>query len=758
MMWLEEVSKKPVASTNAPESLVQVAVAAPVRSLFTYAVPVDFAGKLVPGHLLEVPFGRGNRRGIMIGPGKTLQRPDVEMKAVSKLVEPDPVLSEAMIRTLLWAADYYLTPPGEMVFAALPPPFRRRGGSASQKRVWVVGLAPVTDLERIRELTNRAPLQADLVRVLEQAGEMDVSRLEQRFSGARQALRALEKKGLVRMRRKVKLRHPLTGEHPDASPVETLTADQQVSLDAITTALERRAYAAFLLHGVTGSGKTEVYLRAISHVVDRGQGAILLVPEISLTPQLVARVTAKFKSQVAVLHSGLGEGERLDEWRRLRLGQARVAVGARSAVFAPVQDPGIVVVDEEHDSSYKQSERLPYSGRDLAMVRAREEGAVVVLGTATPSVESFSHAERKRSTLLHMGERVHRRPLPEVEVVDLKKSLVDPVERQQTISPALASALAEVLDRKEQAILFLNRRGYSSFALCKDCGRSIRCENCSVALVYHRADQKLKCHYCGLNVPVPETCPSCESGRMQLFGLGTEKCEEEVRRRFPGAGVIRLDSDTTARRGKVHDLVSRFARGEADVLLGTQMVTKGHDVPGVTLVGVLLADLGLHLPDFRAMERTFQLLVQVAGRAGRGHKPGRVIIQTFLPEHESIVLATHHDFDTFVHKELARRQGLGYPPATRLLMVRVNHHAAEAASSLARQIAGMFRAASAGRVNVLGPVVSPLAKLRGRHRWQMLIKAPTVETLMLVARTVQQQIKVPAGAKILFDVDPQDML
>ncbi len=550
-----------------------------------------------------------------------------------------------MLRTLKWAADYYLTPPGEMTFAALPPRFRKKGAAPGHKAIQTACLERELEADQVEKISKRAPLQAKLLTTLRRETRVDVSSLAFLGSSVRQALHALEKKGLVSLCKETRRREPASPDLPLPDKVVSLNPQQAQALASLSGALDKNEYAAFLLHGVTGSGKTEVYLRAIDHALKLGKDAILLVPEISLTPQLLSRVTSRFGRLVAVLHSGLSQGERLDEWRRLQRHQARVAVGARSAVFAPVRKLGILVIDEEHDSSYKQSERLPYSGRDLAMVRALQEQACALLGTATPSVESYKNASTSRLKLISLPERVQQRALPQIEIVDLKKELPDPIERGHTVGSVLADALAKTLDRGEQAILFLNRRGYSSFALCKDCGQSIRCSNCSVALVHHRAEQRLKCHYCGLNIALPKICPSCDSGRIQMFGLGTQKCEEEVLRRFPGVRLIRLDSDSASRRGALHKMLSKFAKGEADVLIGTQMVTKGHDMPGVTLVGVLLADLSLHFPDFRAGERTFQLLVQVAGRAGRGDKPGRVVIQTLLPDHESIVLATRYDLE-----------------------------------------------------------------------------------------------------------------
>jgi primosomal protein N' (replication factor Y) len=392
------------------------------------------------------------------------------------------------------------------------------------------------------------------------------------------------------------------------------------------------------------------------------------------------------------------------------------------------------------------------------MVRAREEGAVVLLGTATPSVEAYAHARKGRSQLLRLKDRVQERAMPVIEVVDLKTCLPDPIERIHTLSPRLSECLAEVLDRGEQAILFLNRRGYSSFALCKNCGQSVKCVNCSVALVHHMKERALRCHYCGLAVPIPVDCEQCGKGRIRLFGLGTEKCEAEVRRRFPGARVIRMDSDSTTRRGTLNTMMEQFTKGEADVMVGTQMVTKGHDLPGVTLVGVLLADLSMHLPDFRAQERTFQLLVQVAGRAGRGERPGHVVIQTFLPGHECITLAKGQNYEDFFEREHSRRTRLGYPPAKRLMLVRVSSPDPDAGSELAREVSRIVRRKGANTLEVLGPAVSPLARLRGRYRWQMLVKSMGIADLHNAWLAVQQQVKLPRDAKILFDVDPYAML
>jgi primosomal protein N' (replication factor Y) len=736
--------------------LAQVAVAAPLHQLFTYRVPEALDGVLRPGQLVEAPFGRGRRRGVVIERSEGGPPSGVELKDLRPPVEEAPVLDGVLLKVLRWAWDYYLAPPGEMVFAALPPAFHQPGARGGGLEVrWASALAGAEALEALR---LRAPLQARVLERLISGGPCEFARLEESLPGARAAVHALTAKGLAAEARVATLRRPPPVDLPHPEAVSCLTPEQTTAFEAIQAALGAGRYASFLLHGVTGSGKTEIYLQAIEQALRSGKGAILLVPEISLTPQLISRVQARLSSQVAVLHSGLSDGERLDEWRRLQRGEARLAVGARSAVFAPVRDLGVIVVDEEHDASYKQSERLPYHGRDMALLRAREAGAVAVLGSATPSLESYAHAESGRHVLLSLPTRVLNRALPAIEVVDLKSELAPESERPHTLGPRLAAALAEVLDRREQAILFLNRRGFSSCALCLDCGQAVGCDRCSVSLVHHRREGRLRCHYCGKAVSLPERCAACGGGRIRLMGLGTEKAEEEVRRRFPGARVVRLDSDVASTRGSLQEVLTAFGRGEADVLVGTQMVTKGHDVPGVTLVGVLLADLGLQWPDFRAAERTFQQLIQVAGRAGRGDRPGQVIVQTLMPQHPVLQLAREQRYLDFVRRELSRREGLGYPPARRLLMVRVSHPEPGAGMDQARRLAAAFRQAGAQRLQVLGPVASPLARLRGRYRFQLLVKAAGPADLLSAAQQVRRRVAPEGAAKFLFDVDPIDML
>jgi primosomal protein N' (replication factor Y) len=510
-----------------------------------------------------------------------------------------------------------------------------------------------------------------------------------------------------------------------------------------------------LLHGVTGSGKTEVYLRVIATALEAGRTALVLVPEISLTPQLAARFRARFGDLVAILHSGLSEAARLGEWSRLRRGDARIAVGARSAVFAPLAGLGVIVVDEEHDGSFKQDEGVRYHARDVALVRAQRAGAVCVLGSATPSLESAAHAERGAYRKLTLTERPTARPMPSVEIIDLRTYMPD---GDAMLSGPLRVAIGETLAAGDQTILFLNRRGFATFVLCRACGHAFRCPHCSVSLTYHRHSDRLSCHYCGFQQRVPDICPSCSASEtIERKGLGTEKVADAVATAFAGARVARLDRDV-ATGAKIEAVLARVARREIDVLVGTQMVTKGHDFPGVTLVGVLCADTGLNLPDFRASERTFQLLAQVAGRAGRGDKPGRVMIQTYRPAAPAVVAAAAHDYASFFAAESVARAELGYPPHGRLIAVRIDGADAHEVAGVAQRLAQLAEAAArrpeiAGQVEIRGPVPAPLERLRNRTRWQVWLRSGDRHALRRVARSLLTA-EIASTVRVGLDVDP----
>jgi primosomal protein N' (replication factor Y) (superfamily II helicase) len=733
--------------------LVEVAVAAAVRGTFTYRVPARLASEVTLGRRVAVPFGRSRRAtGYVIG--FPVEPPaGVELRDVADVLDAFPLFTPELTKLLRWAEDYYLCPPGELHRAALPPGLNTRGGAQAPARRGVewasAGEGAVAQLEG---LARRARAQHAVLEYLLARGRIPVEELRAAFPRGRPALLALARKGLARLDTEARVAQGGLLAGPSEVPV--LTAAQRAALEAVTAAAG--SFATFLLHGVTGSGKTEVYLQAISRVRAQDRGALVLVPEIALTPQLAGRFRARFGAEVALLHSGLSDAERHAEWLRLRRAEARICVGVRSAVFAPVQDLAMVVVDEEHDGSFKQEEGPPYQARDLAVVRARGAGAVCLLGSATPSLESLENARRGRYRLLSLPGRIDDRPLPRVELVDLAR-LRRTVPTFGLISPPLADALGETLALGQQAILFLNRRGFQTLVVCQACGLEARCPACAVSLTYHQRRGLLLCHYCGRAQRMTEDCPACGGPRLGL-GVGTEQVEAAVRKLLPGARVERLDRDAVTSSGAVAGLLARFARREIDVLVGTQMVTKGHDFPGVTLVGVVMADTALALPDFRAAERTFQLLTQVAGRAGRGAEGGRVLVQTWNPGSPAVACAATHDYARFAELELGVRREHGWPPFQRLLAVRIEgteagaRRAAEALAAAARPVLGRG-------IAMLGPAPATLERLRGRSRWQLIFRGPDPASLRRVHRALQPLAqRPPGGAAVRFDVDPYALL
>lgn len=619
---------------------------------------------------------------------------------------------------------------------------------------------------------------------------MTIAELSEAAGVTPQIVRALADKGIVDIRRETQDRDPYAGREFAPTQPMRLTPAQQAALDPIASALASYRHHTYLLHGVTGSGKTEIYLQAIQQCLSQGREAIVLVPEIALTPQMVERFKSRFGARVAVLHSRLSQGERYDEWRKIREGRAQVAVGARSAVFAPFSRIGLIVIDEEHETSYKQEESPKYHARDLAIERARMNGAVVVLGSATPSLESYSLAACGNSEdadggigYIALPERVGDRPLPSVQIVDMREELR--LGNRTMFSRALKEAVEARLRREEQTVLLLNRRGYSTFVMCRSCGYTCTCPHCDIALTHHRGSRNLRCHYCGHAEPEPTACPSCQSEHIRFFGTGTQKVEEALALTFPGIRVIRMDVDTTTEKGSHEKWLTMFRERKADVLLGTQMVAKGLDFPRVTLVGVLAADAALRLPDFRAAERTFQLLTQVAGRAGRHELPGEVVIQTYDPDHVAVASVAGHDYRGFVRQELHARNMLGYPPYGRLIAVTFTHEsvpmllkAGELFANALREMAasrgiGGFAAANAeargdrGRasdgpvMDVLGPVPSPIPRLKDRYRFQCMVKyRGTLDASALTAKVLQGMSDAVkrSGVQIGVDVDPQMML
>ena len=586
------------------------------------------------------------------------------------------------------------------------------------------------------------------------------------FSNGSYLVKKWKKKGVLEGYEATVFRNP-SGEimFPPATPPE-LSKQQSEALTEIRTLIEKGGFSTCLLHGVTGSGKTEVYQRAIEHVNQLGRQAILMVPEIALVVYMEAIFRSRLGNRMAVFHSGLSQGERHDQWIRMARGEIDLVIGARSALFSPLPRLGLIIVDEEHDISYKQEEGPRHQARDAAVVRGKIENALVILGSGTPSIQSFQNAMTGRYQLLSMPDRIERRPLPDIKVVDMK-GVLEKNKKNGVISPDLKEALDKTLEEGKQAILFLNRRGFHRVYLCRFCGQSVRCANCDMSLIHHLKKNNLACHYCGYNIPCKNTCPSCGRQGMRAYGFGTERLEQELMEIYPEKHVARMDRDSTRRKGHAFKILKKFSKHEIDILVGTQMITKGYDFPHVTLVGVIAADLSLGFPDFRAGERTFQILSQVAGRAGRGDQRGMVIVQTFNPEHYAITAAEKHDFKTFFKQEKALREQLAYPPFSYLVCLRLQGNNSKVAVTMAqrmgREITEILKKwpRRGKEIQVLGPAEAPLSKLKGKYRWQILLKcgkAVLLHYLLEEVQTLSKKILRSSGVNMIVDVDPYQML
>lgn len=632
-------------------------------------------------------------------------------------------------------------------------------GRVTAKKGKIVALCPKTSIPP--RLTSKQSAIADF---LSQQGDSPLTLLAENFPNASALIKRMAAKGIVRTTEEEVLRRPAETPHFTGSPIAgvdreiVLNNQQGVACEEILKCLASERFSTCLLHGVTGSGKTEVYLSAIEETIKMNGGVIFLVPEIALTPQLISRIGDRLCGvETALLHSGIPEGVRYDQWRRIQRGDVRVVIGARSALFAPIRNLKLIIVDEEHDTSYKQEERLRYNARDMAIVKAQLTDATVVLGSATPGIQTYFNSKGEKYRYLSLTDRFEDRPLPHVEIVDMKKER-EIKEQFPILSRSLEEELRQVLDHGNQALLFLNRRGFNTFMICSTCGHAFRCLNCELALTHHAGEGVLKCHYCDFTIKAPPLCPNCRDGRVKSYGVGTERLEEEVKRIFPTARVARMDSDTTARRGAHAKILHALHRQDIDVLVGTQMIAKGHDFPGITLVGVISADTSLNIPDFRAAERTFQLLTQVAGRSGRGDEPGKVIIQTFNPDHYAIMRAETHDYKGFYADELPLRRALLYPPFSRMVNLHfssINRDrglaAVENAGNIARKLA--VKTAKKEEIEVIGPAEAPIAKIRNRHRWQLLLKGKNINSLHTLARDILSQVAAQ-GVDIRVDVDP----
>lgn len=629
------------------------------------------------------------------------------------------------------------------------------------------GAAPRPKTVRTVRLTGggaeeeNSAAQEKVLEVLRQAeGELSLKKLLSSAKVSGSPVNTLEKRGIVEVFDKEHRRDPLAHANIPPVPELVLTDGQTTALERISEALDNPDYKTFLLHGITGSGKTEVYIRAVKKTLSMGRSALMLVPEIALTPVFSRRLRSVFGGQVAILHSSLSKGERFDEWRRIKEGEARVAIGTRSAVFAPLKDIGLIVVDEEHDSSYRQHEMPFYHARDVALVRAKFAGAVAILGSATPALESFYNARQGKYEYLSLPGRIADRPLATAEIIDLREAFAEEGE-DPVLSPALRQAIAETHAKGEQSIILLNRRGFSQFVLCRSCGETIKCVNCDISLTYHKGIDRLVCHYCNYRIRTPTACPKCESRFLYFLKEGTEQLEKLLRTEFPGLKIARVDRDTTRKRKQLERILHDFSEGKIDMLTGTQMLAKGHDFPNVTLVGVVSVDTGLALPDFRSAERTFQLLTQVAGRAGRGDKPGRVLIQTFYPEHYALVHAKEQSYEAFYEHELKYRQRLAYPPFTAMASILVKHADIRTAAEIAGIIRKAFPKADPDRVcSALGPAPAALGRLKGEFRLQIIVRCPTRSRLRdTINRAIEIAEKEGCDMRhVTIEIDPVDLL
>ena len=724
-----------------------IAVPIPLRRLLTYRVPDEWLDRPAAGDRVRVPLGSRQIVATVVEPDAPDPAGDVRVKPIAEHLAEAPTLPADLLELTRFVSDYYLCSWGEAIETALPPQ-----APAARPRRRVVRTGRETSA-----VPARAVKQHALIASIEKAGgALDWQSLD---ASSRRAANALVRHGVVAIE-EVDEEEPVGASARDATPQQgpTPTPAQLQVLKEIEPAIDRREFETFLLYGATGSGKTEVYLRAAEQTLRAGRSVLYLVPEIGLTPLLLNTISKRFPGQAVVMHSALAARERLAAWRSVRRGETRLVVGTRSAIFAPVRDLGLVVVDEEQDASYKQDETPRYNGRDLAVVRAQAAGAVVLMGSATPSLETFRHAKTGRYHLLRLGGRVADRPMAEVVRVDMRETYKAGGE-VQVLSPMLIDELGACLERGDQALVLRNRRGWSVALLCPTCGERVQCDRCSLTLTWHRSASRLRCHACGFETMKPEECARCGSADIKLIGEGSERVEDLLEQALPGARIARMDRDTIRRRGAHETLLRRFDRGDIDILVGTQMIAKGHDFHRVTVVGVLSADQSLGLPDFRAGERTFQLLTQVAGRAGRGERAGRVIVQAFDPDHAVVKLAAEQDYERFYEREIRYRATLRYPPVAALVNLIVRDNDELRCRTWARTLADALRHREQGRLILAGPGPAPIERIKDRWRQQILVRTAGRRRLVRAVDAALSEVEgdVPRRA-IQVDVDPLSVL
>ena len=741
------------------EVIVDIAHTA-VDRRFTYRIPEELPVSV--GHHVLVPFGLGDhvKEGFVVALKSSADYP--ELKDIQKIIERYPVLLPDQIALAEWMKDAY-----HCLFVdalRLMIPAQMRGMRVKEKKIRTVRIAEGIDPEAALDALKSAPVQKRVFELVAKIGsEASVPDINAFYPGSTPAIGALIKKGYLTELSETVFRRP--DKLRMHKPVYELTEAQTQAADAIKAASERGEGDVLLLYGVTGSGKTEVYLKAIEDCLSTGRQAIVLVPEISLTPQTVGRFADRFGDRIAVLHSRLSAGERFDEWRRIRLGLADIVIGARSAVFAPVERLGLIIIDEEHESSYQSETQPRYLAGEIAARRVKTAGGALVLGSATPSLLSYSRALGGKYKLLTLPDRVAGRPLPSVEIVNMRDELL--MGNNSIFSDKLAERMSECLAAGQQAMLFINRRGYATFVSCRSCGYVLKCDNCDISMTYHKTESRTRCHYCGAVKPLPKECPNCKKPFIKQFGIGTEQVEEAVHKLFPTVRTLRMDTDTMREKGSYEKLLSAFQRKEAQVLIGTQMIAKGHDFPNVTLVGIVAADTTLNLPDYRAPERTFQLLTQVAGRAGRDNLPGRVVLQTYEPNHPIIRFAKAQDYPGFFHYEIAERKKMLYPPFSlflRVVFADRDEQAAELACvEYAKALEAELRTAlgTDGKQDLLLLVAAeaPVARISGYTRYQILIKLLRTKRLKAAVDAVSAFHDVHRGIceETQLEINPQEM-
>ncbi|RHW39700.1 primosomal protein N' [Lysinibacillus yapensis] len=796
------------------EVIVDVA-AYPVDRPFDYLVAPEMAAIIEVGSRVKVPFGPRNVLGFVVAIKDNTDISMNKIKPVAQLLDIEPVLTHEMLELAKWLKQETICYEIDALQAMLPSALRAKYEKIATLQTEIEFLPPalqevfrtshkinvkvfeknnllnelkqalndkhisienivkqkgkVKEIRKVEILddsiklseivdgiSNRAKKQKQLVLWMQnhQGEIMDPNVIYKEAGVSPQVLQAVVELGAASFIQQEVYRDPFTKEVKRTNFLN-LTDEQDIALNKITAAINEKRPETFLLHGVTGSGKTEIYLQTIAKVLAEGKEAIVLVPEISLTPQITERFRSRFGELVAVMHSGLSVGEKYDEWRKVHEGKVKVVVGARSAIFAPFENVGVIILDEEHESTYKQEDSPRYHARDVAIWRSQYHHCPVILGSATPSLESFARAKKNVYTLISLKERALKQSLPTVEIVDMREELKK--GNRSMFSMDLAESIQTRLDRQEQIVLFLNRRGYSSFVLCRDCGTVLQCENCDISLTYHRSNEKCKCHYCGYEIHVPKTCPQCQSDHIRFFGTGTQKVEEEIAKLFPQARVLRMDVDTTKTKGSHEQILEAFGEGQADILLGTQMIAKGLDYPNITLVGVLSADTSLHLPDFRAAEKTFQLLTQVSGRAGRHNKPGEVFIQTYTPEHYAIELSKAQNYEPFYEREMHMRHQAGYPPYYYLALIQVSHEDVLMAADYAGKAVDWLRSQLSSNISIIGPTASGISRLQNRYRYQCLIKykiePELIPTLMQLIK-IYRSDWIKKGILLTVDLDP----